>query len=108
MQAHDGNPPEYETLLRTEPQLVLPPPRIPGPAKKSIVVAVLLCLLGFVCVILSLATFGEKSFMSNNRASRWPLFVLGVLALPSGAYTLYLASLIYHRTPGYYWPMIFL
>jgi hypothetical protein len=43
-----------------------------------------------------------------NAHSRWPLFIFGVLSLPSGVYTLYLAYLIYHREPGYYWPMIFL
>jgi hypothetical protein len=99
---------EYETLLRrTEPQPALPPPRVPWPAKKAIIVAVLLCVLGFACVILSLATFGESAFLSKNRSGRWPLLIFGFLAIPSGAYTLYLASLIYHRTPGYYWPMIF-
>jgi hypothetical protein len=99
---------EYEVFLETEPQPPLPPPRIPGPAKKAIVVAVLLCVLGCVCLGLFLATFSENSVMSTNRSSRWPLFVFGLLSLPSGFYTLYLGRLIYRRTPGYYWPMIFL
>jgi hypothetical protein len=99
---------ERQALLRPEPRQILPPPRLPWPAKKAIIVATILCFLGFVCFALSLATWFSGSFMGRNRNSRWPLFVLGVLALPSGVYTLYLAWLIYNRTPGYYWPMIFL
>jgi hypothetical protein len=83
---------------------LLPPPPIPGRAKKALVVAVLLCFLGCICLILFLQTFFRISIGTDNR---WPLFLCGILALLSGAYVIYIAYLIYHRTPGYYWPMIF-
>jgi hypothetical protein len=98
--------PEYERLLGHPEDQVLPPPQIPGRAKKSIAVAFLLCFLGGACFVLFLGTF---LWLPPDRANaRWPFFILGLLAVPSGARTLYLAWQIYHRAPGYNWPMIFL
>jgi hypothetical protein len=102
-----GESDEYQRLLDAGSHPKLPPPPVPGRAKKAILIAILLCLLGLVCFSLFVVTF-FPAVLRLNQHSRWPLFIFGLLALPSGVYTLYLAYLIYHRKPGYHWPMIFL
>lgn len=95
-----GSGDEYESFVKkTGPKKV-----IPSQAKKSILIACLLVVLGVVELCMFIASF---IIDSNMNGGRWGLLVMSLLITPIGAYTLYLARLIYKGTPGYHWSMIF-
>ena len=81
--------------------------KIPRQAIKTIIIAVLICLIGLLCFVLFIQTIVDPDGRMGTSGG-WTFFVFGLLALPSGSYTLYLAYKIYNECPGYYWPMLFL
>ena len=98
-----GNGEEYESFVSKENKTVKRK-AIPAPAKKSIVVACILTLLGLMCLSMFVASFIIDSDMNGGR---WALPIVAIVSLGAGIHTLRLAWLIYKDTPGYYWSMIF-
>lgn len=96
---------ENEYLLGKERTSRNKRPPIPGRAVKSIIVSILLVLLGSVCVVCLLVALFRRSLRFNT--TFFTLFIVSLLSLPCGIYTLIIAHRIYNRTPGYNWPMIF-
>lgn len=81
--------------------------KIPLRAIKSIAVAVLLVLFGMGCLCVSIFSFnGSLEYLFGNR--RIMFFILSLVTLPCGSWTLILAYRCYYRYDGYRWPMIFL
>ena len=77
---------------------------IPGPAKKSLIVAALLLVLGCVCLYLFLLSLVSDIDLNGGR---WFLLMFGLMSIPSALYTFYVAWNVYNHVPGYSWPQIF-
>ena len=96
---------DNEFLLKKEKSHYHKHPSVPNRAIKSIIVSILLVLLGLICSICLIAVFLNGNLEFSTKC--FALFIIMVLSLPCGIYTLVLAYKIYNRTPGYTWPMIF-
>ena len=82
-------------------------PKIPSKAIKSIIVAILLVLLGFTCLVLLVLTYTGSMYYAFGE-HRFMLFSIGLLTISYGSYTLYIAYNCYHMVKDYRWPMLFL
>ena len=91
---------EFESLIKKERNSQ----SIPFRAKKSLLTAGLLFILGCVCLGMFI-----DSFMSGTdyNGGKWFLGVFGCLSVLSALYTYTLAWKIYNREEGYYWPQLF-
>ena len=106
MYRKQGQSDEYERLVKKADYRDLPPPEIPNRAKKSIIIAFLLMIVGFFSFYLFVMTFQGGNFFSNIKG-RWAYFIIFISATPSGFYTIFIAYQVYHRNPNYNWPMLF-
>ncbi|EAX94849.1 hypothetical protein TVAG_049180 [Trichomonas vaginalis G3] len=81
-------------------------PKIPWPAIKSIVVAIILILIGISCATMFLLSFGP--FYAQFSSNRIVLFIISFLTINAGTWTLRIAYKCYYMIDNYRWPMLFL
>lgn len=79
---------------------------IPQRALKSIIIAILLVTVGIICSVLFSLSYKPPFNTIGNY--RYYLLSVGVLTIPAGTYTLYLAYKCYIGADNYRWSILFL
>ena len=81
--------------------------KIPTKAIKSIIIAIFLVIVGIACLIFLMFSFTDVMYYAFHD-HRLMLFIIGIVTIPCGGYTLIIAFNCYKNVKGYNWTMIFL